>query len=243
MTGLDFKRVVLRITVCCAFGLAISPKVSAGLDAGDTLPVLELYPGAKASWIARQMTMNGLPISIRAIATEASPNQVLEFYRGRWMADGRRHIARSSFDGFEAIGVNLDGHFASVQVRATNRGAEGMLVVSATAERATPDRSTAFPLAPGDRLWEKIETEESGTVAETLIIISDRSLAGSISAYQQQLGRLGWVDTAELDSTSGRDTRQLSYQRHAQLCRLTVTEAGITSGTRILVHWVRSHAD
>lgn len=207
----------------------------------EPLPTLDVYPDARATWIAQRAAMNGLPISIRAFSTNDVPSDVIAFYRRLWRGQGVARAGEAAFGGFRSVGVEMDGYFYTVQVRSAGKGAEGVLVVSATPERVIADKTSSFPVVAGDRIMEKIEAIDLGVRAETLIVASSRSVETSIAEYRRNLLQNGWQLVASPGEDLTRNRSLLTFQKGPQQCQVTVVAGGGHGGeTKIFIHWIKS---
>lgn len=206
------------------------------------LPELEVYPGARSSWVARRMSMNGLPMTVRAFSSDDSPADVLRFYRRYWKGRGLARTGESAFKEFQTAGAELNGFYFSVQVRAAGGGTEGVLVVSASLQGATADKQTNFPLLAGDAVLEKIEAFDLGVRSETLVLQSGRSVSDRAAAYRGRLLADGWRVQRFGSTVPSGNAPLLQFQKGLQHCQLAFLRVRDPehSGTRILIHWIKS---
>lgn len=203
------------------------------------LPTMEVFPGADVAWVAKSITYNGLPMSVRAFESPGTPAEVVAFYRTAWRASGSARVGETRFRDYQTLGMEMSGVYYSIQVRPSGHGSAGVMVVSRAPADARADRTTAFPVASGDRVLEKIESIDLGVRAESLIISTERSMGEALSEYRGTLQRLGWWEVGPTGPRSEATAAAISLQRNAQQCQISFVDARPRRGSRIIIHWIK----
>lgn len=221
--------------------VAVSLPVCAYTDGFDQkLPVAEVMPEMRAEWAAEHMLYNGMPMSIRNFTVGRPAKDILDYYERKWKIRTQGKAIRSEVGEFETVGAAMDGYYYTLQVRDTNRGAQGSLVVTPPPDSVEPNRETAFPLMPGTEILSKIESLDRGTRAETLVTMSQRSATSSEAWLSDELNRQGWSrqSASEPADASG---RVLNFQRGKEFCQVTVTANSPEHNghTMVLINWVK----
>lgn len=206
----------------------------------DEMPVVALMPEMRGNWVARRMAYNGVPMSIRSFSSKRSAEDVIQYYESRWKTFTGAHIQRSRADGMETLGVRSDGYYYTVQVRDDGANAQGNLVVTRDLQKAKPDIETDFPLVPGTEVLVKTESLDVGKRAETVVALSERSVASVSRWMDSELRRGGWTKQDFGPTTRGPE-RVMQYQKGAELCQVTlVANSPLRDGhTSVLVNWIK----
>src|SRR3989344_4413544 len=80
-------------------------------------------------WVAENMRMNGVPMQIKELTTEQTPQQVLAFYKRRW-GDSPPYFHEYEVSGMPVIATLRNGCFYTVQVQSYGRCAKALLGIS-----------------------------------------------------------------------------------------------------------------
>lgn len=186
----------------------------------DRLPSVPAPPQAQVEWIAQDMRMNGLAMSLRAFRCPTSTEETLRFYESWWASQGsgrEAHSFRSHTRDWEVLALTSAAHHISIQVRSTNTGTEGTIAVSPNPKRAKLKLDTQFPLTDALKIENLQQYEDEGTRAEHITAKSRRSVSMEEVALQERLKRNGWTilrsHRASLDShiLQGQKGRELAH--------------------------------
>lgn len=228
------------VAVVCVYAVVQTCVWAAKDPLNHKLPVMEVIPGMHLEWIAEQIVMNGLPMSIRGFTSDKTPDEVLQFYERKWKARGLAQTAKSDYGDAKTVGMEYRSHYYSVQVEERSFGSEGVLTVSQAFSELNPDKETRFPLAPGSEVVSKVESRDLAARAETLVVTNRSSVASNASYFKTALSRDGWVQQSfAAEAPAGE--RVLNFQRGSHLCQVTIVKHSpqYPGRTVVLVHWIK----
>lgn len=207
------------------------------------LPVLEAMPEAESAWVGEKMAMNGIALSTRTFKISRPPEQVLDYYRSRWKSRGLADIAETATGDYQTLGMEQQGFYQTVQVKAApGGGSEGILTVTLAPSRVQPNKTTAFPYMLNTEIISKLESLDGGVRAETLTMTNNRSVEANAQYIAAQLTDAGWQAQAFADASVTAQGRILYFQKDQQHCQVTITSQApdFPGRTLILVHWVKN---
>lgn len=234
------SRKYLHISVLTVSTMITQALVFSDVARGGELPVLDIMPGMRLEWVARNMIYNGIPMSIRRFSIGSSATTVMHYYASRWKGKGAVRVAHSKTGQFEVIGVGHRQFYDTVQVRDVDGGSEGVLVVPRFLRASEYDFSSKFPLPPETDLLTKVESVDAGVKAETLVLKSRRSVHFNATWMETTLIRQSWTLQSTVSRSAG-NRRQLNFQRGSQRCQITISAKNDRTGlgVLILVNWVK----
>lgn len=143
-------------------------------------------------WVAENMRMNGVPMQIKELTTEQTPQQVLAFYKRRW-GDVPPFFHEYDVNGMPAIATLRSGCFYTVQVMPHGRGAKALLGVSTKPEGGNPKTpGTGFPNMTGSRILNDIDHYDAGKTGRTIVLMNSHSPDANLNFYRRALAEEGW---------------------------------------------------
>ncbi len=205
------------------------------------LPDLAAPPQGTAQWIARNMRMNGLPMTLQAFESRLSPDAVLSYYESQLRSLGSHDVRRSVNSPWRVLMFKSHDLFVTVHARPANAGSEGTILVSPALDPGVLRLHTDFPRPPGARIVNLQQYDDAGIRSEHISLASERTPFAEAQAYSQLLVTSGWniIDT--------RPTYQshrgfvLEAQRQAeQALVVIVPDAAHPSTTAIVITWKKS---
>ncbi len=201
------------------------------------LPQLQEMPGMEATWAARKMAMNGVPMTIKTFTSPRSGHKVLAYYEREWRAAGMS-TTRQAFGEYDTIGTGDGRNFYSVQVRDVGGLSEGRLTVSRRV--SNPDSDTQFPLPRRTQMVSKIDSIDAGTRAESIVAYAPGGAVENADWFMRELRNEGWAVDPYVAESSAKE-KVLAFQRNAELCQLTLMpdQPGQRGKTMLLIHWVK----
>lgn len=231
ITGLIRTALLLGTAVCTA---------AFAQEKAVPCPEFPIPPIGQAQWVAENMRMNGMPMQIKELTTEQTPQQVIAFYKQRW-SDAPPFFHEYEVGGMPAIATLRSGCFYTVQVMPYGRGAKALLGVSTKPEGGqlkTP--GAGFPNMAGSTVLNDIDHYDSGKTGRTIMLTNTYSPDANLNFYRRAMADDGW--SAIMDRPVGGSkgiSHVLVLKRGYHEANLTISpgKAG-TSGTNVLATFV-----
>lgn len=158
------------------------------LAVGSAQATSLVMPELEATWIAQDMTLNGLPVSMRALKGSVPASRVLAYYRKRW---GKRLLQRRD-RGWHLLAAEEGGKFVSLRLRPVGGGVEGVLTVSPKPDEHVGSVASDFPVPNGLTRLSRQTFNDRGVRGENLTLMSPRSVAFEREAFTSRLLAEGW---------------------------------------------------
>ncbi len=231
IAGLIRPAVLLAATVCTA---------AFAQEKAVPCPEFPVPYVGQTQWVAENMRMNGMPMQIKELTTEQTPQQVIAFYRQRW-SDAPPFSHEYEVGGMPAIATLRSGCFYTVQVMPYGRGAKALLGVSTKPDGGqlkTP--GAGFPNMAGSTVLNDIDHYDSGKTGRTIMLTNTYSPDANLNFYRRTMADDGW--SAIMDRPVGGSkgiSHVLVLKRGYHEANLTISpgKAG-TSGTNVLATFV-----
>ncbi len=188
-------------------------------------------------WIAENMRMNGMPMQIKELTTEQTPQQVLAFYKRRW-SDAPPYYHEYEVGGMPVIATLRKGCFYTVQVRPDGRGTKALLGISTRPEGGqlkTP--GTGFPNMAGSKVLNDIDHYDAGKTGRTIVLVNSYSPDANLNFYRRTMADDGWsaVIDRPVEGSKG-ISHVLVMKRGYHEANLTISPG--QSGTSVLATFV-----
>jgi hypothetical protein len=186
-------------------------------------------PEGRLEMVAKDMQINGVPMTIKELWSKQAPQTVLQFYRQRW-ARNRVGTFEYPLDGWQAI-ATIDGRcFYTVQVQPDGQGTRALLGVSARREVSTRDPGSGFPKMSGSRVFNDIDHRDGVKTARTVMLANEFSPSTNATFYRNAFTTDGWVPTLDrtVDTPRG-ETHVLVLKRGIEEASLTIARSGAGS--------------
>lgn len=219
---------------------------TAALAQGKAVPCPE-FPVphvGEVQWVAENMRMNGMPMQIKELTTEQTPQQVLAFYKQRW-SDAPPYFHEYEVSGMPAIATLRKGCFYTVQVMAHGRGAKALLGVSTQPEGGPPKTPGAgFPNMTGSRVLNDVDHYDAGKTGRTILLTNAYSPDANLSFYRRAMADDGWSAIMNRSVQGARGVSHvLVMKRGYHEANLTISPgkagtSGANAGTNVLVTFV-----
>jgi hypothetical protein len=215
--------------------------VSAAPSSADGLTVVPPPPGAEAQWVARDMSYNGLPMTIRTFRVNTRIERVLEHYERRWQREYRdAEVLRRQRDGWNEIFVHTGGQFLSVRMRRKLGTVQGYITASADPRTVEPERSTELALPEGVRMLTRQTYRDGGRRAQNLMLASDRGMRTTAERFDRTLADAGWSITASRASQADGGGYHREYQRGGHHLVIQVGPGGRAGiETMVMANWMK----
>lgn len=194
----------------------------------------------QAQWVAENMRMNGMPMQIKELTTEQTPQQVLAFYKQRW-SDAPPFFHEYEVGGMPAIATLRSGCFYTVQVMPYGRGAKALLGVSTKPDGGQLKAPGAgFPNMAGSTILNDIDHYDSGKTGRTIMLTNTYSPDANLNFYRRTMADDGWSPIMDRQVGGSKGiSHVLVLKRGYHEANLTISpgKAG-TSGTNVLATFV-----
>jgi len=198
----------------------------------------------QTQWVAENMRMNGMPMQIKELTTEQTPQQVLAFYRQRW-SDAPPYFHEYEVSGMPAIATLRKGCFYTVQVMAHGRGAKALLGISTQPDGGQPKTPGAgFPNMAGSKVLNDIDHYDAGKTGRTILLTNTYSPDANLNFYRRTMADDGWsaIMDRSVQGTKG-ISHVLVMKRGYHEANLTISPgkagaSGANAGTNVLATFV-----
>jgi hypothetical protein len=218
-------------------GLSLAAALCApawGQDAEIRCPEFPAPSVGRLEWVAPNLRYSGIPMQIKELVTEQSPQQVIAFYKGQW---GGQPPYYHEYDvgPWKAIATLRQRCFYTVQVKPEGKGARALLAVTARPQSGLPAQPGAgFPYLSGSRVVNDIDHLDDGKTGRTLLIMNNYSPEMNADYYRRTLRADGWVAIADRTVPGARGLSHVLVLKHGHYeTNLTISPA--TTGSSILV--------
>jgi hypothetical protein len=223
---------------CWALGLAAISFTALAQEPEIRCPEFPTPPAGRLEWVAPNLRYSGVPMQIKELVTDQSPQQVIAFYKSAW---GGQPPYYHEYDvaGWKAIATLRARCFYTVQVKAEGRGARALLGVSARRDSAQPPRQGSdFPALSGSRVLNDIEHYDYGKTGRTLLIANDFSPETNAAFYRRALKADGWVAIVDRPVPGPRGVSHVLVLKHGHHEASMTIAPGAPRGSSIVVNQV-----
>jgi len=152
-------------------------------------------PDAKLTWIAPDISFNGMPMQIRQFDSKESAQAILGFYRRQWRGTREKPgNIEYPLDDWQVIATLKGSCFYTVQVKAAGRdGSTGLLGVSRVPDESQlREAGRDFPMMSGSQVMNDIDHRDGGKRARTIVLTNTFSPDANADFYRRVLGSDGW---------------------------------------------------
>jgi hypothetical protein len=231
----------LRILTLALVVWALPTQAEQLIRKTSALPDLAAPPQGTAQWIARNMRMNGLPMTLKAFQSQLSPEAVLGHYESQLKSSSSHETHRLMKSPWHVLMFRSHDHFITVHARAASAGSEGTILVSPALDPALLRIRSDFPRPPTARIVNLQEYDDAGMRSEHISLSSDRTPFLEAQAFSQLLIRDGWTMT---DTRPTHETHRgfvLEAQREAEHALLVIIpDTARPASTAIVITWKKS---
>lgn len=211
------------------------------LQTTSALPDLNAPPQGSTQWIARNMRMNGLPMTLKAFESRLSPDAVLAYYQSQLKSSRSHETRRTVKSPWQVLMYRSHDYFITVHARATIRGSEGTILVSPALDPAVLQVRTDFPRPLTAHIVNLQQYDDAGMRSEYISLASDRAPFVEAQAFSQLLTREGWTMTSTRPTHETHRGFVLEAQRDAEHALLVIIPDAVRpSNTAIVVTWKKS---
>lgn len=229
-----YARKLIQLTVMLAAGICASAIAE---ERAVPCPEFPTPHVGQLLWVAENMRMNGIPMQIKELTTDQTPQQVLAFYKRRW-SDAPPFFHEYEVNGMQAIATLRNGCFYTVQVKADGRGAKALLGVSTKPDGGqvkTP--GAGFPNMAGSKVLNDIDHYDAGKTGRTILLMNAYSPDANLNFYRRTLADNGW------SAITDRQVQGSKGISHVLVLKRGYHEANVTispgkTGTSVLATFV-----
>jgi hypothetical protein len=190
--------------------------------------------GAKLLYVASDMAMNGVPMSIKEMRTKDSPDAVLAFYRREW--GGRRPgFFENPLEEWRTIATMEGPCYYTAQVRAQGSGTYALLGVSRRPNVAPRPRGENFPMPSGSRVFNDLAHRDGPKKGRTVLLTNTQAPDANVLFYRQTFEAGGWIALVDrMVATNKGPAHVMLWRRGLEEASITVQQSG--AGTTVVAN-------
>jgi hypothetical protein len=177
--------------------------------------------GAKLLYVASDMQVNGVPMSVKEMRTKDAPEAVLGFYRREWSRN-RSGSFENAMPEWRTIATMEGPCYYTVQVQAQGSGTYALLGVSRRPNVAPRTPGEGFPMPMGSKVMNDLKHRDGPKSARTLLLANARPPEQNVSFYRDTFERQGWLALVDRPVVTEKGPA------HIMLWRRGLEEASIT---------------
>jgi len=195
-----------------------------------TLNGLSLPTRAEATWIAKDMTQNGMPMAIQTFQSPRSVENVLDFYRQAWSLPGDvRGFVENSVGGWKMISRLANDHNVVLQIRDDAGGGSSGFLSAMALEVAGTTPQDDIPIPANAELVSNTRVVDGNRVSRTTVLLSHADRGSIVGFYRDRLQRKGWNLAADRNQNGH---HFLYFNQKRAKCELVVSDAA--DGTSVI---------
>jgi hypothetical protein len=234
------KQIAGRIPVRTMLAVALAA-ASAQLAAQDRspppCPEFPVPHVGQLQWVAENIRMNGVPMQIKELTTDQTPQQIIAFYKRRW-GDAPPYFHEYEVAGMPVIATLRRGCFYTVQVQSHGRGAKALLGVTTKPEPGQAKTAGAgFPNMNGSKVINDIDHFDTGKTGRTILLTNSYSPDANLNFYRRVMADDGWTAVIDRPVEGNKGiSHVLVMKRGYHEANLTITPG--KAGTNVLATFV-----
>jgi hypothetical protein len=201
-----------------------------------SLPDIPAPLGGEATWIARSMRLNGVPMTIKQFTTRANADAVLHHYESTLRTSSNMKTRRSIEGNVRVLAVMTDDYYATIRANDSVHGAIGTITVTPPLTHLVPRKHTRFPRPSTVQIVSLQEYDDDGLQAEHISLVGKRGVAIEAREFETALRRDGWELLRSEPSTKHRGSYVIEAQKAASLAFINLRRAQ-RDATTIVVVW------
>jgi hypothetical protein len=152
--------------------------------------------GAMMEMIAPDMTMNGVPTTIRALHSSKTVADLMTYYRELWASlatDKRPGSLEQSLNEWSLISTIQGDCFTTVQAKTSGKGSYALIsVIEKQKLNKSKPKIESFPALPGSQVVNDFTYADGVRNARTLVITNSSDLSANVSFYKNEFSTRGW---------------------------------------------------
>ena len=202
---------------------------------------LPVPPQSEVQWVAKDMRMNGVPMTLQWVQSRLAPVVLLDYYETQARAFGSSEHRRSTSGEWQLLAIKSPRRYVTLQVRATIAGSEGTITTSELPLPLVEKLASNFPRPPTSRIVSLREYDDDGIQSEHISLLSTRGLALEARTFSEELVRAGWTILRQHPMRQVAAGVAIEAQRGAEQAFLTLQpHHGQPSLTAVVVVWKKS---
>lgn len=185
---------------------------------------------AKATIVAQEMTVNGVPMAIKELRSRQAPAQVQRFFRDYWVAQ-KKAVLENTINGWQTLATQEGPCFFTVQTKVTEQGGTyALLGVTRSPDGVSRTPGSGFPMMSNSRVFNDLEHKDGRKMARTLLLDNSFTPEANAVFYRNALSGQGWQNMIDRKVDTGRGQSHVQvWQRGSEEVSLTIAQAdGIT---------------
>jgi len=210
--------------------------------AGETWPELPMPPKAKVQWVAQHMRVNGAPTRVMQFQSQASREEVVDYYRAHWSGGYDHNVSVHTVDDARVVGQKHGPFLMTVTVENSEGGGSHGLLSVAQIIGVAFDRSPGpLTLMPDAHVVSVVESEDAGQQSRQVMIVAPQPLASVSRFYEASLTNAGWRpvhDTPIAPARGQSGGRFVVFARDSAEMQLSIVEPRQGGGTTVLANLV-----
>ncbi len=206
--------------------------------AAAKLPELPPPPQGETQWIAQSMRMNGLPMTIKALYSRATADEVFYFYESWAKRAGDMQTRRWHTNQSELLSIRANSFMTTIEVRRVISGTQGTIVTSAPPDSTALKAETDFAHPTSWRVANLQQYDDDGKEAEHITFTSARAPIAEAQAIEELFAATGWALLSERTAHASANGYVVEAQRAAEQARVVISQdGGHRATTLITVVW------
>ncbi|HZQ74536.1 MAG TPA: hypothetical protein VFB08_16590 [Burkholderiales bacterium] len=182
--------------------------------------------GAKLLYVASDMVLNGVPMSIKEMRTKDAPEAVLAFYRREWGSRKPGSFETPTQD-WRTIATFEGRCYYTVQVRAAGSGTYALLGVSRKPDVRPQAPGAGFPMPMGSRVFNDLASHDGPKSGRTVMLGNAQAPQQNVQFYRETFERQGWVSLVDKQvETEKGPAHMMLWKRGLEEASLTVQRVG-----------------
>lgn len=227
----NLRSAVWGVALCCVTGVA------SGEERDIRCPEFPTPGAGRLQWVAQNLRFNGMPMQIKELSTEETPQQVLAFYQHAWGGSPPYYYEYQVGD-WKAIATLREKCFFTVQVQPQGRGARALLGVSTRPDNGQLKKPGAdFPAMSGSRVVNDIDHFDGGKTGRTILLMNSFSPGTNVNFYRSALADDGWVAIVDRTVDAGKGLSHVLVMKRGHN-ETNMTISPVQNGTSVMVTMV-----
>ena len=197
-------------------------------------------PGAKVTWVGKDMVWNGIPMNVRKFTTNKKRNKVIDFYKQKWaepVEEGAPGFIEQKMPDGWMISRLKDDYLMSVYIKSSAlENAWGYLGKSNLANgKAGTSYGPKFPKMNGSVVVNEVKHNDPYRDARTVMLRNPFSVSSNVEYYRSHYAGRGWNIGVDKEISNGKLHTITATKRGAEV---SVVIAKTNSGSQVVANIV-----
>ena len=181
---------------------------------------LKLMPGATATWLAKDMNLNGIPASIQSLRFRDPIDDVVAYYRARFRQSGQ--VIERPRGEWTVLATRIDKRFVSLQLKADAGATVGIATFTDLPDEDATRYRGALPIPQGVDVLSHQRHNDDGRNAETVTLGAGLSVANLSATIAHAFESEGWVQSLNQPAQTFSDGHVLRFSGPPGVVDITV---------------------